>query len=200
MDKERFFLTDLLASSTGAIFVSGLISVLLPIFVLWDGINQRYISQGLIAFEVKAGDTSELLFAYIPKEALGTISTAIFWGLAAMLGIFIVWIVESTYRRIVSVLTVAADYENKSLGYMGEVAKLLIERIVVAIVAMGALLVVLKLVIPKIISLISLSLLASEVTVFSVLLTLFWIAMLWLLLVASWLIAKLTFQSVSADV
>lgn len=195
MAKREPFLLDLIHSSYGAIFVTGILSILMPFAVLWESINQRFISDNFIAFEVQSGDTSELFFAYISKDVLGTISTSIFWGLVALIGMFIFWVVVSTYERLVNILTIETQYENKSHSYLGEVAVVVAEHVAVAVIAMGIILAGLKLVLPILISLIGINSLSEEVTLITVVSSIFWWLALWAFLFSLCLVAKVAYRS-----
>ncbi|GEM_PF-2978431 len=182
MEKAKKILSTVVPSFV----VSFLISLVLFLVLLLDGIKTRLVSGETLAYEISGQDIQALMFAYLDKSLVNSIFTVIFWAIAAIIGLFIAWVVRSTYITISNILIIELEFSNKPKSFIKKAAIEVAGKAIVTVLLIFWVLLVVKLLVPLFVARSGAQLLASTQTIASFGLAFVWFLSLVALLTVTW--------------
>jgi len=183
-----------------SIIYASFIAVALVPIVYWEGIKTRYLANNLVAFDINAKQIESIVFSYLSKSIVDTFFTIVFWSVAAFIGIFMVWMLLSTYTSISNILIVETGFRNKPKHHLRFAIINILQRVVVSVASMISVISIVKVAIPFAIVNIGKNLLSNELSATSFVYVFAWILALALLLDLIWLIYALSTNYLKSSV
>lgn len=178
----RELIAGLLFSTPLAIFITAL--------AFWDDLVSKYITKDSISLSIRPDQIESIAFSYIDQNIIDTILTMFFWSFVGLMILFMIWVLTSTYTSISNVLLINAEFNNKPKHFLVVATKHVLLRVAVSVLSMFSIILIFKLVIPALVSQISINLLGRDISLINYAASAFWIFTLAIALNTIWIIFK----------
>lgn len=171
-----------------SIIYASFFSIAIVPVVFWEGLKTRYITGELVAFDISVKQIEFIVFSYLDKKIVDTIFTIVFWFVVAVVVIFMLWLLSSTYASISNILVIEAQYVNKPKHHLVIAVENIVKRVMTSVMSMIGVIVITKIAIPSVIVNIGKHLLGNNLGVTSYLYAVLWLVVLVICVELIWFI------------